>query len=295
METAGREWAAKKVRDWSAISNCYSIETVYDICSDEMEKRIRDNRLLAPFESINFAKAFTMPASRQMHSVPRWRRMQKLISSHSEALSLEDVKKVFRDHYDDEILSPRFGACYANFMTICMHAQEINGSQTAASMIFTFDETLGPILYYAPSLPCCSVYIPIYWTESIPITMSHAGRYYDKESLWWSVEKLSMAVSVDEVRFGKQVRNELRKLELEMKSRILKTEETAKDMLKADKEKEANTLLCALTEQSADLLLKLSNELGEKICSVIRSKGGLYGQRKQFLEKYCDWARMPLT
>lgn len=295
METARREWAARKIRDWAAISNCYTIETEYDLCSAGMEKTIRDNRWLSPGEPINFAKAYTLPSPRQEHSVPRWRRMQKLISSHSKALTMQNAECILRDHFEDEILAPRFGACYANFTSICMHAQDSNGAQTAASMLFTYDESLGPVFRYAPSLPCCSVYIPVYWTQTVPGIMSEAGRYFDEKSLWWNVERLAMVVSMDEDRFGESVRNELKKLETAINERTEKTEAEAKRMIAVGKKDEAFDILRNLTEKSAADLLQLSGTLADSVSSEIKASGGLYGQRKQFLEEYQEWAKMPLV
>ena len=48
METAGRQWAAKKIPDWAAISNCYTIADDYDLCSEDMERVARDRRYLSP-------------------------------------------------------------------------------------------------------------------------------------------------------------------------------------------------------------------------------------------------------
>lgn len=48
METAGRQWAAKKIPDWAAISNCYTIADDYDLCSEDMERVARDPALSFP-------------------------------------------------------------------------------------------------------------------------------------------------------------------------------------------------------------------------------------------------------
>ena len=99
METAGRNWAAREIHDWAAISNCYSIGTDYDLCSDDMEEFVRGKRWLRPQEPIDFAKAFTQPAVRQERSIPRWRRMQKLIAAQAGPLDFGAVSAVLRDHH----------------------------------------------------------------------------------------------------------------------------------------------------------------------------------------------------
>ena len=79
METAGREWAAKRYADYAAVSNCYGIETDYDLCSENMEALARKNLWISPEEPMNFAKAYTLPAIRQTLSTPRQRRMRMLV------------------------------------------------------------------------------------------------------------------------------------------------------------------------------------------------------------------------
>lgn len=295
METAGRQWAAKKIPDWAAISNCYTIAEDYDLCSDGMERYARERRWLSPLEPMHFAKAYTLPAPRQSHSVPRWRRMCALISAHNGPLSLQDVKQIARDHHDGEIIAPRFGACCANFISICMHAQDANSSQTAASMLFSHDDTLGMTFRYAPSIPCCSVYLPVYFTGTLPAALSAGGRYYDENSLWWNVERLSMAITADEERFGPDARAALRKLEQSLEEKALEAEAQAKRLLSSGDKDASNRVLDALTQQAVTDLLNLSKSLTQSICQKISAGGGLYGPRKDFLEEYCAWANMTLA
>ncbi|MDO4488553.1 MAG: C69 family dipeptidase [Eubacteriales bacterium] len=292
METAGREWAARKAGKYAAISNCYTIEDDYDLCSENMEQLAREKKWISSAEKMNFAKAYTLPAARQSHSVPRCRRMNKLISGFEIKPGFEEVYRVFRDHFEGELIEPRYGAGYANFISICMHAQDSMSAQTAASMIFTYDDVLGKVFRYAPSVPCCSVYIPVYWTESVPEILSSGRRYYDEESLWWSVEKLAMAVSIDEDQFGDAVRKELRKLEKEIADATEKTEEEARKLIASGDRKAAMEILNKLTEESAVKLRDKAKELFVPIGEALRKEGGIYGQRKDFLEEYCEWARM---
>lgn len=294
METAGREWAAKKIDDFAACSNCYTIETDYDLCSDGMEALVRENRWVAPTEPVNFAKAFTLGASRQTNSVPRKRRLDKLVRGFGNALTERDVKSIFRDHFEDEINAPRFGACNANFVSICMHAQDANAAQTAASMLFTYDDVFGPVFRYAPSMPCCSVFIPVYWTGHIPEMMTSGGRYFEENSLWWNVEKLASAVTADEERFGEMARSELQKLEELIEAKTSEQEAVAKTRIAEGCIDDAVKTLDALTAWAASMLMLTAKRLAGMICLEVRRSGGLYGPRKEFLEEYCQWAKMSL-
>lgn len=275
LETAGRQWVAKVVSDWAAISNCYCIGAEFDLASPEVERYARSRRWLAPWENFDFARAYTMPAPRQTASVPRWRRLNKLIARAGAVLGRERVKQILRDHFDGEIMEPRNGACYGGFASICMHAMTWDASQTAASWMVYYDEKLGPVCAWAPSLPCLSVYLPVYLRGELPGCMTCGGAQFDEHSLWWVVERLAMAVSVDEDRFGPRVRQQLAQLERELEQ-LPRTDPTAQ------------------MAQAADRLMETANRLFEEIRTQLQADGGLYGVRKEFLQAYCSRVGMTL-
>ncbi len=299
METAGREWAARKIEDFAAVSNCYQITDDYDLCSEGMEQLVTANRWLRPGEKINFAKAFTAPADRQRNSVARMRRMQKLVT---EKMTVKDMQKIFRDHFEGELNEPRFGSCYGNFVTICMHALTggIDSSQTAASMIMSYDERWKYKFLWAAGLPCLSVYIPLYWVDpekkpmKVPECMSLGGEKYDPASLWWTMEHLSALVSVDEEQFGMPVRESLRKLEKGFEVQAEEAEEEAEEMIDCGNKLGAAKRLNQLTESCAGMLLQTAQMLTAILTMKIAKAGGLYGPRKELLEDYMTRTEMPM-
>ena len=289
LETAGRQWVAKRVQDRAAISNCYTIGTDHDLCSENMEQNARMHRWLAPDEPMDFAKAYTAPAVRQSASNPRHRRLEKRIHAQKQ-LSEEACKAILRDHFDGELIEPRFGACYGMFVSICMHAMTWDASQTTCALLARWDAHLGVVARYAPSIPCCSVFLPVYMTGQLPACMTLGGAVYDERSLWWRCERLAMAISVDEERFGEYAREALRRLETELSRRTEETERKAAGL----EETERCALLAQLTEDAAQALFSLAGTLAEDICSRIAALDGLYGVRKEFLEDYCQRVKMPL-
>ena len=294
METAGRQWAAKKIDSWAAISNCYSIGTDYDLCSPGMEHLAREKRWMRPGEKVDFAKAYTAPAVRQSSSVPRWRRMLKLISAADGALGEADIKNILRDHFEGELIEPRFGSMFGNFVTICMHAMTWDGSQTAASLYVYHDPVLGPVARYAPSLPCCSAYIPVYFTGALPAGLSAGGGEYDENSLWWRTERLAMLISADEERFGQDSRSRLRSFEADVAARAEQAEEQARALIAEGKKDKAFALLNQLTERVVWEMMVLTGRLANDIVHELRQDGGLYGLRKEFLEDYSKRCGIPL-
>lgn len=282
LETAGRQWVAKQVFDRAAISNCYTIEKEFDLCSRDAERYARHRRWLAPDEPLNFAKAYTAPAIRQTASNPRHRRLVKLINARPQ-LTEGDCKAVLRDHFEGELIEPRFGACYGMFVSVCMHAMTWDASQTTCSLLARWDERLGVVARYAPAIPCCSVYIPVYMTGMLPDCMTLGGERYDDRSLWWRCERLAMAVSVDEERFGGKARRALRELEADIACRTEEAERTG-----------TPEVLSKLTGEAAQALYDLAGRLADDICGQIEKLGGLYGVRREFLEAYCARTGLPL-
>lgn len=303
METAGREWAAKKVKDFAAVSNCYTITTDYDLCSPGMEKTVTANRWLRPGEAVNFAKAYTKPADRQRNSVPRMRRMIRLVKEASENGKIDDgmLRKIFRDHFEGEINEPRFGAAYGGFTSICMHAltDAIDSSQTAASMYMAYDERFRYKFLWAAGVPCLSVYLPLYWVNpekkgmKIPECMSIGGDTYDPRSLWWTMERLGTLVSMDEERFGLPVRESLAKLEKGIEARTLEAEEEAEELIECGNLPGASKRLSTLTESCTEMLLQTAGLLTAVLSMEISKTGGLYGPRKEILESYMKRTGMP--
>ena len=294
LETAGRQWVMKQIRDWTAISNCYSIGRDFDEASTGLETLARKNRWLSVHEPFDFAKAYTLPEDRQKNSVPRWRRMCSLIEGSEKPLSMQTVQSICRDHFDGLINESRFGAFLGTFYSICMHAETTVGAQTVASMITYYDSGLGILCRYAVALPCCSVYLPVYFGQKLPEALETVGEKYNPASLWWACERLAMAVSVDEDRFAPAVRRALMELEQQMENKAQLTEQNAKTQILEGMDAQARESLSALTQEAVDQLLPLVNRLAQNICDTVKAEGGAYGPRREFLLAYCERTEMPL-
>ena len=293
LETAGRQWAARKIQDHCAISNCYTIGSQFDLASKNLQDYAASRRWLGPKESFDFAKAYTLPAVRQSNSVHRWRRMEKRITEQEAPLSLSHIQSILRDHFEGEIIEPRYGSCYGGFTTICMHAMTWDSAQTTCSLISRWDSLLGPIMLYAPSSPCCSVYLPVYWNNP-PELLTKGSSTYDPHSLWWQTERLAMAVSIDENRFGPSTRAALQQLENQLEEKRVITEAQAHRLVSEKKQDAAFDLLKTLTEDASTALMKLVCTLCDQILTQVHGDGGLYGPRKEFLEAYSKRVLLPL-
>ena len=293
LETAGRDWAAKQIHDRAAISNCYIIEEDYDIASPCLVSNARSNGWISPQEPFNFAKAYTLPAVRQTNSVPRLRRLIQLSDS-KKSHDFSSLGSILRDHFENELMAPRFGAGYGTFPTICMHAMTWDSSQTAASMLVGYREVLGPVMRHAFSIPCCSLYLPVYCTGYLPLGAQIGGEFYDSQSLWWLFERLAMIVSADSDLFSPQVRQAAHSLELQFDQAAAHTEALAVRSIKEGNPSHAMDLLNRLMDDCAEKAVAFAGEQFQLIRAQLAERGGLAGPRQDFLLEYCRRVHMTL-
>ncbi len=295
LETAGRQWIAKKIDSNYGISNCYTIEEEYDECSQNLIELASKNHWSLPNKKFNFAKSYTLPASRQTFSVPRLRRLNKLLNQNSiEQFNFDACKKICRDHFDGELIEPRFDAAYGTFFTICMHAMTWDNAQTTASLMSTYDEDLGVISRHAFSVPCCSVFMPLYFTGYIPKPMQEGAEKYNENSMWWVLERLSMLISIDYNRFAPNVKTAFSKLEADFELQAKENEIVAASHKRIGNVELAYDILNAQMGQHCAEIINTSKILSEEIKDIVISEGGLCGPRTDFLLDYSKRTDMPL-
>lgn len=294
LETAGRRWIARQIRTYGAISNCYSIEREFDLCSGDLERHARENGWLSPGEPFNFAKAYTLPAPRQTNSVTRWRRLNQLLDG-GEPQNIPGIRRLLRDHYEDGLLKPRFGAAYGTFPTICMHAMTWDACQTTASMQVFYRAGLGPVARHAMSLPCCSVYLPVYLTGWLPACMEQGGERFEETSLWWLFERLAAAVSADYERFAPAVQGEATELEARLDREADQAEGQAAALLEQGENGQASAVLNRMMESAAGQAQAFARRHFEAVRGQMERDGGVLGPRREFLEDYCRRTGMELV
>lgn len=293
LETAGREWAAKRVEDRIGISNCYQIGEQFELCSAGAEERARRMRWLAPDEPFHFTKAYSKPAIRQTGSVPRMRRLNQLLAK-TDCHDYSSLSAILRDHFDGEITEPRFGAAMGCFSTICMHMREWGESETTASIVSRIDEVLGVVSRYAMGQPCQSVYLPVYATGYLPAKLQDGGKQWSDTSLWWKCKRMSLLASVDEERFAPALMQNLRALEQALNQQAETVEKQAAALLQEGQKAEAFRLLNEMMDSAAAQAETLVEAENARIASAIRELGGLYGVQAENIARYAEYAQMPL-
>jgi dipeptidase len=195
LETAGREWAAEKVKDIRSISNKLSIDEPDQLSATAQSFAQRKGWWKAgtPF---SFQKAYTdwfytnmgRAASRQTCTT-------SLSRNRAGHLTSDDCMQILQTHnLDDEHFKPS----KANTGSVCMHATSIlNPSNTTGSMVAEIRSDLPHSIWLTGTAhPCLSIYVPFYFGTNVLNDFKQPSDKPDG-SLWWRAEKLHQWISKD--------------------------------------------------------------------------------------------------
>lgn len=131
-------------------------------------------------------------------------------------------------------------------------------------------------------------------TCKLPEKMQRADKLFDEKSLWWQVKRLSLLVTVDEESFATNIREKLAKIEKEFEQKAEEVEQNAKNLILEGKQDLAKEKLFSLTDESVERLYNFAKTESKRLSNVIKDKGGLYGRQKEAIERYCEYAQIPI-
>lgn len=159
LETAGRFWAAKKVKTVAAISNCLTIGKEYDLKSEGLEDKAKQTGFFRSKGAFSFKKAF------DTRLIPYFAGSRHRLRSGENALrqtfqeqriSIYQMMNNLRTHYD-----PTASPASGTNRDICMHAGGfIRRSQTCGSMVSRLHHAHSLHFFTGTSAPCMSIFKP---------------------------------------------------------------------------------------------------------------------------------------
>ena len=194
LETAGRHWAAQKVRGFHSISNGLTIGEDYDLLSSQAINFARRQGSLKKGQNFNFKKSYSDWFYTKMSNCKlRQAQSSDLGNQCKGTFSVRDATDILSTH---PVNSTDFQPSKCTSASICMHATGLtNPSQTTGSMIAEIREELPATIWLTgTSTPCLSVYKPFFigskWEIDTP------GNKADN-SLWWQAELLHRSICKD--------------------------------------------------------------------------------------------------
>jgi secernin len=220
LETVGRRWAARQVREesWS-ISNEPTIREDWDGIAGDLLSHADEQDWTGRSGSRDFAEIVADPLVPLQVSHIRLQRSRQLLADCLKAhgrVTFADARRVLSDHYEGTFLAgPKFNPARPDFHTLCMHDHPagFTWGNTAASMVAVLPKDRTPHLWWAATTPCTSVYLPVLAAgDRLPDVLGRAGRAhgtgpdpekaekdgYAEGSYWWTFQALLEAVAGDE-------------------------------------------------------------------------------------------------
>ncbi|WP_341486101.1 C69 family dipeptidase [Thioclava sp. GXIMD4215] len=206
VESAGRHWVARKVTQWAAISNVYSIGRDYDLISDQAEAFATEQGWHPAGTPFDWARAYTdstranLPACHARLAMSR----AKVAGLPKGRIGLTEMIDVLRDHGGDPDRHPAAGgqAC------VCMHGVSASsGSETAASMIVALPATpqTPREIWVSLASPCLSGFIPVWLDTDLPKGWSQPAHHTDPDQ-WWDIERLQRLIDPDYTSLARGLR-----------------------------------------------------------------------------------------
>lgn len=199
FETAGRHWAAEKVRDVRSISNVISIHSHWDRASTNLVSHAVSQGWTENEADFDFSRCYsdliysTFAAGRH-----RSCRTGELLNRHKGKLDVLLAFNILRDHGRDEgeQWNPGQGLTGAE---VCMHASfgPIRGSQTTGSMVSNLTDKGDIHWMTGTAAPCTSTFKPIWMDAGLPDMGPSPSGTYDQAALWWRHENLHREILRD--------------------------------------------------------------------------------------------------
>lgn len=199
LETAGKYWAAVKVRDVYTISNALTIGSEWDLASPGLVEHAISKDWCTSEADFHFARCysdllythFSGSAARRSCS------MDRLVAEDGD-IAVETMMDVLRAHGASEQRAD-WRPAPANPHGVCMHAGfgPTRASQSVASLIAHLDPALQTCWVTATSAPCTGIFKPVWLEAGVPDLGPELGGTFDRSTLWWRHERLHRAVLED--------------------------------------------------------------------------------------------------
>ena len=263
LETAGRQWAARKVsRGTASISNTLSIGADWDLSSGKLQtEAVRQGWWPGHKTPFHFAEAYTddtpLKKAQAQRARTRARCSQGLMQKKQGRITPSWMRQIARDRSTSPSLD-----------------LDVTASSSVAEL-HPPDKGL-PVFWWCPSVPSSGCFIPFFVHGlRLPEAVSKAGTAgksvtapsraekdtFLEESLWWVFRDLTDKVNMDRPTRLPIVRAAFDKLEQDFAEGLTEVAEQALTFRQKDKKEEAGRILDQYSQACVDQALAKANEL----------------------------------
>lgn len=255
LETVNRLWVARRVTDVAGISNCYTTQEHWDESSDNVQEFAYEKGWATPNTPFNFAKVYGAMSLKHRAAHCRLNRLEQLLNRDKGNITVDSMKAILRDHYEGELIAPRWSPADGLQVSVCMHSLDLNSSKTAAAVVAELKEGAVP-WWGCFSNPCISTFVPVFLDGKLPTCYSTAGPKYSNDSMWWQMERLCYAVELNYNRYIEWIRPLQQELEQTFATAALAAEANPAAR---------TTITTACGHQLAEVVDKLYNQIVQDV------------------------------
>ncbi|MCU0467349.1 MAG: C69 family dipeptidase [Arcicella sp.] len=189
LETAGREWVAKKVTHYGSISNGLTITDDYDLIS-ENAIAFAQEKGWHKTGNFNFTKSYSDPLM-SWASACKIRQKTTMQGASQQGFNINSAIEILSSHH---LSDDKFAPHKASTKDICMHATgKLNPSHTVGSMIVEIRKDKPVTIWLTgTSNPCLSIYKPFFFGDNGVLNEVYQvpDVKFDRKTLWWISERL---------------------------------------------------------------------------------------------------------
>lgn len=218
LETAGKYWAAEKVKNVKSISNALTIKNKWDMASKNLVEHAVEKGWCKDDKDFDFSRCysdrfythFARGRERQAYT-------QTCLNQNIGEVDIHLVKNIMRSH----MLGRDFTPAKGSMRDVCMHAGPITRpSQTASSYIGQLFEKVPIHWFTATSTPCISIYKPVFMESGLPDLKLTPEKLYDANSIWWTHERLSRRMIGSFKEYFQKIREKIEAVEASFHTRV---------------------------------------------------------------------------
>ena len=199
LETAGEQWAARKVKDFYTISNRITIGADWDLASDDLVRIAIDKGWCKGRDDFHFANCYSDTIYSNFSQAAKRRSCTyEYLKEHTGEIDSFSMMEMLRSHNMDQ--SHWDTDRSLTEWTVCVHKGfgPVRASQSVASLICRLSEAGDLHLATGTSAPCLSLFKPIWIETGLPENIGiKPGGQYDANSIWWQHELLHREVLKD--------------------------------------------------------------------------------------------------
>jgi secernin len=285
LETAGHEWAVKRVSGAIGISNTRSLFDNYDRVSATAEPRAREQGWWAGGAGrFDFTRAYDTPPKPDgtpARVVLRGVRSCAVLGRHQGEIDVRTMMATLRDHSDGTNPDEAPPNVIPDAPSICMHygrnvQDEARGQaygNTAASLVADLcaDGSGLPVYWCSFYSPCLGIFFPVFSEVELPAVLSAGGAEPSDESLWWLFRQVERAARGEDGALGSDAIAEVRRTWQPLQEEFLETAYAVaaqgQELIAAGREPEATHLLTGYVDASVRTVLATARTLRDRLAA----------------------------